>query len=142
MRLWSLHPKYLDTKGLVALWRESLLAKHVLEDRTKGYRNHPQLLRFKSAPSPVDTIHYYLSIIHEEACRRQYNFDCNKFNAGLEPLRLTVTKGQMDFELAHLNNKLKERDLLQWKSINKIKQFDPHPLFRIVKGGVESWEIL
>jgi carboxyl-terminal processing protease len=29
MRLWSLHPKYLDAQGLVALWREALLAKAV-----------------------------------------------------------------------------------------------------------------
>jgi hypothetical protein len=33
MRIWSLHPKYLDSKGLVALWRESLLAKNVLRDK-------------------------------------------------------------------------------------------------------------
>ena len=52
MRIWSLHPKYLDTKGLVALWRETLLAKHVLEGKTKGYRNHPQLDRFKKAQNP------------------------------------------------------------------------------------------
>ena len=49
MRLWSVHPKYLDSKGLVALWREALLAKQVLEGGTKGYRNHPQLDRFKKS---------------------------------------------------------------------------------------------
>ncbi|WP_368086417.1 pyrimidine dimer DNA glycosylase/endonuclease V [Nitrosomonas sp. Nm34] len=26
MRLWSIHPKYLDAKGLLALWREGLQA--------------------------------------------------------------------------------------------------------------------
>ena len=46
MRLWSLHPKYLDIKGLVACWREGLLARKVLLDQTKGYKNHPQLIRF------------------------------------------------------------------------------------------------
>jgi hypothetical protein len=40
MRKWSIHPQYLDTKGLEALWREALLAKNVLEVKTKGYRNH------------------------------------------------------------------------------------------------------
>lgn len=37
MRLWSIHPRYLDTKGLVALWRETLLlAQAVLFGNTKG----------------------------------------------------------------------------------------------------------
>jgi hypothetical protein len=59
MRIWSIHPKYLDTKGIVALWREALLAKNVLEGKTKGYKNHPQLDRFKSASKPSDAINYY-----------------------------------------------------------------------------------
>jgi hypothetical protein len=43
MRLWSVHPKYLDARGLVALWREGLLAQAVLRGRTSGYVRHPQL---------------------------------------------------------------------------------------------------
>lgn len=46
MRLWTLHPEYLDRQGLVALWREAPLAKAVLEGKTRGYRRHPQLERF------------------------------------------------------------------------------------------------
>jgi hypothetical protein len=56
MRIWSLHPKYLDAKGLVALWRESLLAKQALESKTKGYKNHPQLNRFKNSGNAVGWI--------------------------------------------------------------------------------------
>jgi hypothetical protein len=41
MRLWSIHPEYLDAKGLVALWREALLAQNVLQCNTKGYKKHP-----------------------------------------------------------------------------------------------------
>ena len=41
MRLWTLHPQYLDPRGLVALWREALLAQKVLLGRTRGYRAHP-----------------------------------------------------------------------------------------------------
>ena len=41
MKLWSIHPKYLDAKGLVALWREALLAQKVLDGKTEGYKNHP-----------------------------------------------------------------------------------------------------
>ncbi len=47
MRLWSLHPKYLDRQGLLAVWREGLLAQKVLQGKTKGYKNHPQLKRFQ-----------------------------------------------------------------------------------------------
>src|SRR5215467_3185960 len=78
MRLWSIHPKYLDSKGLVALWRESLLAKNVLENKTKGYKNHPQLLRFKQARDPVNCINQYLFEIYNEAKRRNYSFDKKK----------------------------------------------------------------
>ncbi|MGP9584395.1 pyrimidine dimer DNA glycosylase/endonuclease V, partial [Micrococcaceae sp. AOP34-BR2-30] len=30
MRLWSLHPEVLDRQGLIAGWREALLAQAVL----------------------------------------------------------------------------------------------------------------
>jgi hypothetical protein len=49
MRIWSLHPRYLDRQGLTAGWREGLLAQKVLTGTTKGYRNHPQLRRFRAA---------------------------------------------------------------------------------------------
>jgi len=49
MRLWSLHPSYLDPQGLVAVWREGLLAQAVLRGQTTGYTRHPQLARFRGA---------------------------------------------------------------------------------------------
>jgi hypothetical protein len=49
MRIWSVHPRYLDRQGLTAGWREGLLAQKVLTGTTKGYRNHPQLRRFRAA---------------------------------------------------------------------------------------------
>ncbi|HBH88016.1 MAG TPA: hypothetical protein DDY17_10520, partial [Syntrophaceae bacterium] len=70
MRLWCLHPGYLDVKGLLALWREGLLARKVLQNRTVGYKHHPQLERFKSHVHPVKAIDYYLHYVHEEASRR------------------------------------------------------------------------
>ena len=97
MRIWSLHPKYLDVKGLVALWRETLLAKHVLEGKTKGYRNHPQLDRFKKSKSPLNAINQYLSEVYKEATNRGYNFDVTKFNPVEKPLKMTVTAGQLNY---------------------------------------------
>jgi hypothetical protein len=109
MRIWSIHPKYLDTKGLVALWRETLLAKHVLEGKTKGYRNHPQLNRFKQADKPIDSINQYLATVYNEALARNYKFDKEKIDWNFESSVMRVTTGQIKYEIAHLLNKLKIR---------------------------------
>ena len=74
MRLWTLHPTHLDAKGLVALWREALLAQKVLRGGTKGYRHHPQLRRFSAVTDPPAALAAYLTAVHEEATRRGYNF--------------------------------------------------------------------
>jgi hypothetical protein len=142
MRLWSIHPKYLDAKGLVALWREGLLAQAVLAGETKGYRNHPQLARFKESPNPVSFIAAYLKVVHLESLQRGYHFDGKKIGhiALLSPL--TVTEGQLEYEWAHLLAKLKARDLNRHHQCESIKQPLPHPLFRVVKGGMASWEII
>lgn len=140
MRIWSIHPKYLDTKGLVALWRETLLAKHVLEGRTKGYRNHPQLERFKNAEKPLDAINQYLAVVYEEAVDRGYNFVRDKINWSFEPLKMVTTTGQIKFEVQHLLNKLKQRDEAKYSVIIKLKTFDPHPIFETLPGGIERWE--
>ncbi len=142
MRIWSLNPKYLDTKGLVALWRETLLAKHVLEGKTKGYRNHPQLIRFKASESPLKNINYYLEIIWNESQKRNYNFDQSKFTRETNVKQIAVTKGQIEYEFLHLMKKLEIRDTERYRLNKEIKAIDLHPLFYEVDGGVESWEII
>lgn len=99
MRLWSLHPKYLDTKGLVALWREGLLAKKVLENKTKGYRNHPQLIRFKNCTEPSSSINAYLHFVCDEADERGYAFDRKKLTRRKSDTpKICVPNGQIDYE--------------------------------------------
>lgn len=142
MRIWSLHPCYLDTKGLVALWRETLLAKHVLEGKTKGYLNHPQLQRFKATKIPADTINQYLAGVLEEATNRHYNFDKEKVRFDFKPAVLTVTRGQVDYEVTHLLAKLKVRDPERFLSLKDTGHFELHPLFKMVDGGIEGWEII
>jgi hypothetical protein len=142
MRIWSLHPKYLDAKGLVALWRETLLAKHVLEGKTIGYKNHPQLTRFKSSGSPLDCINNYLAVIYEEATHRHYLFDQTKVDMKFPQQCLTVTSGQLQYEVCHLLAKLKARDPAKYQQLIQQPIVDPHPLFKIVEGGVEDWEII
>lgn len=140
MRLWSLHSKYLDPQGLVALWRESLLAQAVLRGETRGYRNHPQLDRFKNHPAPLAAISLYLKAIHTEAEIRGYSFDKSKIKPTRKAATLTVTSGQMAYEWAHLLGKLKERSpmfYLQWLATEVP---EAHPLFTVRAGEVEHWE--
>jgi hypothetical protein len=144
MRLWSLHPSLLDQKGLVALWRETLLAKAVLENKTKGYKNHPQLNRFKKQPLPLDEINNYLSHIHQEAERRGYKFDCKKLSPinveFINQKKIGVSLAQIDFEWKHLLNKVKVRDI-NW--FNLIKDKQPYPIddFEVYKSDqLEEWE--
>ncbi len=142
MRLWSLHPKYLDSKGMVALWRESLLAKKVLSGNTKGYKNHPQLKRFKDSSDPLAAINYYLSVLHTEAHTRGYNFDIGKISDYNNTPLINVTSGQLNFETEHLFNKLQIRDPLKYSVVKKTKRFLQHPLFNVVEGAIEPWEIV
>lgn len=142
MRIWSLHPKYLDTKGLVALWRETLLAKNVLEGKTKGYKNHPQLDRFKKTSNPVDAINQYLSEIHNEAISRNYNFDRSKIDFNFQKIKMPVNSGQLDYEVKHLLNKLQIRDPKKYLQNKEVVTYDSHPMFEIVKGDIENWEVL
>ncbi|MBP8823073.1 MAG: hypothetical protein KBH07_05480 [Flavobacteriales bacterium] len=141
MRIWSIHPQHLDAKGLVALWRESLLAKHVLEGRTKGYTKHPQLHRFKQAVDPIAAINAYLAVVYTEAVARGYKFDPWKCDHAAKHAPLTVTKGQFAYEKAHLLNKLKVRDL-QGYGKEVLQPMRLHPLFCLVPGEVEDWEVL
>ena len=131
MRLWSIHPKYLDTKGLVALWRESLLAQKVLMGKTKGYKNHPQLERFKQHPNPLGAIAEYLRIVNKEACKRGYCFDSSKINKRKTTKKIPVTKGQLDYEFIFLKKKLEKRDKNKRKELESIQVIIPHSLLKI-----------
>ena len=140
MRLWSLHPKYLDTRGLVALWREALLAQAVLRGETKGYRRHPQLERFRVNRAPLASIATYLRSIHREATRRKFKFDNTKIGSGKAKHCLTVTEGQLIYELNHLKAKLALRDKQALNRLKSVECPDAHPLFKKVPGLIETWE--
>jgi hypothetical protein len=139
MRLWSLHPRHLDAKGLVALWREGLLALAVLEGKTHGYRHHPQLERFARCRHPARALAQYLRAVLAEAAARGYAFDPTKVGAGRSRARLTVTRSQRGVEWRHLLRKLHRRDRRCWAARRKA-QPEPHPMFEVVPGPVEAWE--
>ena len=140
MRLWSIHLSYLDSKGLVALWREGLLALHVLQGKTKGYTKHPQLIRFKAQEDPIGAISAYLHSVVDEADARQYKFDRSKLPLFNNFPQIAVTKGQIMYEIEHLKSKLKARDMQKYLHLTSLQVFKSHPLFRVVPGEKEDWE--
>lgn len=143
MRLWSLHPQYLDPQGLVALWREGLLAKKVLEGGTRGYRHHPQLHRFQECTDAEAAINAYLHAVCDEADRRGYRFDRSKLAATRERApRLSVTRGQLEYEWTHLLNKLRVRSPELFRKVKSAEPGRPHPLFRAVRGPIAKWEVV
>jgi hypothetical protein len=142
MRIWTLHPKYLDAKGLVALWRETLLAQAVLLGQTRGYTNHPQLNRFKATPDPVAAIASYLEAVAAEATRRGYRFDAGKIARTRHEGKIATARGQLDYEWEHLRAKLQARAPEVLAALKDVERPVPHPLFRIVPGGVADWEVV
>jgi hypothetical protein len=140
MRLWSLHPKYLDPQGLVALWREGLLAQKVLRGKTQGYRNHPQLDRFKACADPVTAIGAYLAGVAAEAEARGYRFDATKIVSPKRHSPIVVTRGQMKLEQTHLLAKLAKRNAALAPALAKARPLSAHPMFRVIAGAAAGWE--
>jgi hypothetical protein len=140
MRIWSLHPKYLDRQGLLACWRETLLAQKVLEGKTTGYRNHPQLTRFRAAPDPGSAVAAYLTILADEAEQRGYRFDRSRIGPTRAANRIPVTRGQVLYEWEHLKAKLLRRDPVRLEEFANLTMPEVHPLFDVVEGEVEPWE--
>lgn len=142
MRLWTLHPVYLDTKGLIALWREGLLAQKVLLGKTRGYKNHPQLIRFKKTKDGVRMLGFYLLEVAKEAKKRGYNFDVKKILKTDSKIKekIPVTKGQTEYELKLLICKLQKRDRKRCQELNNHFRIKTNKIFRKIPGGIETWE--
>ncbi len=140
MRLWSINPKYLDRQGLLALWREGLLAQKVLKGETLGYRSHPQLERFRSHADPVAYLSGFLHFVHDEACRRGYCFDEGKLAPPVFEQRVPVARGQLNYEFSHLMRKLRKRDRNHFLRLSRIREPEPNPAFIAVEGDIAKWE--
>lgn len=140
MRLWTVHPRHLDVRGLVALWREGLLARAVLRNQTRGYRNHPQLERFKATPDPVGSINAYLAAVLDEAVRRGYRFDGRKIRGRRSSDFITETRGQLRYEWEHLLRKLRVRDPAAFRAASSVRRPRAHPVFRLIPGRIRDWE--
>ena len=139
MRLWTVHPRYLDSKGLVAVWTEGLLAQKILAGNAKG-SPHPQLSRFRSQRDPIAAIGSYLAGVAEEAEHRHFNFDTGKISPFRLEGQVVETRGQLLYEWGLLKSKLQARAPETLQQLRNITLPEPHPLFRIVPGKVRDWE--
>ena len=149
MRIWSAHPSLLDRRALIACWRESLLAQKVLRGLTRGYTNHPQLIRFRAHSQPVEAIGAYLHGLADEAHLRGYSFNRSLIAAerGKNLSSIPVTEGQLAYELSFLAHKVAGRDV-DWEPIltERLAKFAQagkpavHPVFEVVPGNIEAWE--
>lgn len=142
MRLWSLHPKYLDRIGLIALWREGLLARKVLKGETRGYKNHPQLIRFKNTNNPLAYIDTYLFYVYKEGSKRKYSFSIDKisfYDTNLQN-KIPITKGQINYEFRLLLYKLHIRSKELYETLKNVKTIEVNPVFKVVDGKIENWE--
>jgi hypothetical protein len=141
MRLWTIHPGYLDAKGLVAAWREALLAQKVLEGGTRGYTRHPQLERFRSCDDPLAAIGAFLAELGAEGRRRGYSFDIEKIHQrGAFAGRITVGSGQVEYEFELLKAKLERRDPARARENEGASPVVVGSVFLIRSGGIEPWE--
>lgn len=140
MRLWSIHPKYLDVKGFCGLWREGIIARNALLGIKEGYRNHPQLDRFKRQSNPVIFIDTYLLYVYKDSIRRKYNFNRDLFGYEFTDSKIPVTDGQLKYEIKHLLRKLKVRDIKRYEKLVNLDIIDVNPVFDVVSGDIEEWE--
>ena len=140
MRIWTIHPQYLDPQGLVALWREALLARAVLRNETVGYRHHPQLIRFRSHPAPRSAINFYLGAVLDESRKRSYAFNATKVGPVRHRALIPASSGQLAHEWQHLLAKLELRAPALFRQWRDLVSPEAHPLFVITPGPMEAWE--
>ena len=140
MRLWTINPRYLDRQGLLAVWREALLAQAVLLGKTRGYVHHPQLFRFREQRCPVASVASYLEGVLRESECRGYHFDNTVIQRQRSIERIRETCGQMMYEWRHLLSKVQKRSPEHFMRIRDIAAPEPHPIFEIVPGEIRGWE--
>lgn len=148
MRIWSIHPKYLDTKRLTAQWREALLCKSILEGKTKSYTKHPQYLKLLKLKNPYQFINFFLLTIWEESQKRGYKYDKSKINLDevkiFDNVYLDVTIEQLKYEFCHMLQKMNNDDPQYLKNIIFLKKegIISNPLFNSIDGNIMNFEII
>lgn len=140
MRIWSIHPSYLDSAGINGCWRESLLAQKILNGHNFSYKNHSQMKRFYSDRESLLAIGTYLYYIYLESVKRNYNYDFNKILYFNNNYKMQVTENQLLYEFNLLQWKLKKRNYKKYLENKNIKEIFPNNIFDVKEGQIESWE--
>jgi len=88
----------------------------------------------------MSAIAAFLHEIAAEAERRGYRFDVRRIARPRRALKIRETRGQLDYEWAHLKRKLKVRAPALARQMRSVERPRAHPLFRIIAGKVREWE--
>lgn len=132
MCLWSVHPKYLDKCGLVALWREGLRAQKNLSGESGKIPNDPQLIRFKQQDNPLQAIGAYLSFITCEALRQGCKFNHEKIMfPNFENAFLSVSEAELAEETERLKAKLHQRSEEKYEQLCQQQKIEINPVFNL-----------
>jgi len=111
----------------------------VLAGGTRGYTRHPQLIRFRAAPDPLEAIGHFLDALRAEATARGYRFDGSRIlRSDAANPAIPVTAGQLAFELGHLRAKVVARDSAWLARLPAAPAAAPS--FVVLPGGIEEWE--
>lgn len=130
MCLWSIHPKYLDKLGLIALWREGLLAQKALSVPSTQYIRHSELERFKNNENPLKAIGSYLCYVAAEGAKRGYNFTHERIvYPNFDDYLIIINDDTLNLEVKNLKNKLKLRDKTKFKELTEMSKIESNPAF-------------
>ena len=100
----------------------------------------PAAATVSATDDPLVAIATYLHALADDA--RGYSFDRPRVSRPAdEGLRLSVTAGQLDYEWQHLRAKVETRDPEWFEAVVVTARPKPHPLFDVVPGDVEPWEV-
>lgn len=147
MRIWSFHPKYLDKQGLSRAINEGIAGNKALRKTGEGYppswEKHSQLERFKTTAIPGIYSQLYLDRLF------MIKYNSWMLETNQEPFfddienpypKLKVTIGQLKYEWQRYLKKISKRSPKLYEELKSIELPEPHPLFNIIDGDVESWE--
>ena len=114
----------------------------MLAGLTKGYKNHPQLDRFYAHENALEAVNAYLAEVYAEGRARGYKFDAAKVGEFDERnlAKIAVSRGQIEYEFAFLQKKLKSRDVKAYERNLSVKNIEIAGVFEEVAGGIEPWE--
>ena len=134
MNLWSFHPKYLDEKGLRAVWQDALFAQNVLSGRIKDHRKYyPQLMKFNNYFEPLAAIGAYLGFIYDDGVERGIIFQEHKImHRSKRENIFQVDRERLEDEFEQYKRKMQTVSMLQTAKLRQVSKVEPHPIFEVV----------